>query len=138
MNICEKNYVVEEKPTGFKTEISENKRETTRSPKEPAENTAKTAQPQLSSNQIRTVVIMVILAGTFSITFLMGLSFGYVFALRNFDDYSSLSEIVALFTCYRLYFLNYALNPVVYFALDRQFRAEVIKIFIDAKTFFRK
>ena len=37
------------------------------------------ARTHLSRNQIRFVLIMVIIAGTFSVTFTMGLSFGYVF-----------------------------------------------------------
>ena len=87
----------------------------------------------LSNTQIRSVLIMVIIAGTFSMTFLMGLSFGYVFALRTYGDYSSLGEIVFLFACYRLYFLNYAMNPVVYFVLDKRFRKEVIKTSVSVK-----
>lgn len=89
---------------------------------------------QLSSYQVRTVLIMVIVAGTFSVTFMMGLAFGYVFALRKYEDYSSIGELVFLFACYRLYFLNYCMNPVVYFALDRQFRKEVFKIYDTVKS----
>lgn len=108
------------------------------SPKKEAEGPNQAAKLRLSSNQIRTVVIMVIIAGTFSITFLMGLSFGYVFALRTYSDYASIGELVFLFACYRLYFINYALNPVVYFSLDRQFRKEVIKVFYSAKELLRR
>ena len=77
---------------------------------------------------IRKVLIMVIIAGTFSVTFLMALTFGYVFAIRGLDDYSSVDEYIALFSCYRFYFINYCLNPTVYFAFDRRFREEVIKL----------
>ena len=87
------------------------------------------SQQFLSSYQIRTVLIMVIVAGTFSITFLMGLTFGYVFALRKYEEFSSIGELVFLFACYRLYFLNYCMNPVVYFALDRRFRNEVFETY---------
>lgn len=104
------------------------------SPGKEIEGPTKVAKLQLSSNQIRTVIIMVIIAGTFSVTFLMGLSFGYVFALRTYSDYASIGELVFLFACYRLYFINYALNPVVYFSLDRQFRKEVMKVFYSAKA----
>ena len=96
------------------------------------------AQSTLSANQIRTVLIMVILAGTFSVTFLMGLSFGYVFALRKYEDYSSTGELVFLFACYRLYFLNYAMNPVVYFTLDKKFRKEVVHVYGTMKAFVCK
>lgn len=89
---------------------------------------------QLSSAQIRKAVIMVILAGTFSVTFLMGLSFGYVFAFRDFKDFPSIGEMVWLFACYRLYFANYALNFIVYFILDRAFRSEVFKLFGITKS----
>ena len=84
---------------------------------------------QLSSAQIRKAVIMVILAGAFSVTFLMGLSFGYVFAFRDNKDFASVGEIVGLFACYRLYFANYALNLIVYYSLDRAFRSEVRTLF---------
>ena len=77
---------------------------------------------------IRKVLIMVIIAGTFSVTFLMALTFGYVFAMRDYEDYSSVTEIIVLFCCYRFYFINYALNPVIYFSLDKCFRKEVIKL----------
>ena len=70
---------------------------------------------------------MVIIAGTFSVTFIMALTFGYAFAVRDYQDYHSLGEIILLFCCYRFYFINYALNPVVYFTLDRTFRREVFK-----------
>ena len=91
------------------------------------------SSPTLSGTQIRAVLIMVIIAGIFSVTFLMGLSFGYVFALRTYEDYASLGELAFLFACYRLYFINYALNPVVYFTLDRRFRKEVLEIFTFVK-----
>ena len=91
------------------------------------------AKSTLSISQIRTVLILVIIAGTFSMTFLMGLSFGYVFALRTYSDYSSLGELVFLFACYRLYFINFAMNPVVYFVLDRCFRKEVINTSVSVK-----
>ena len=77
---------------------------------------------------IRKVLIMVIIAGTFSVTFLMALTFGYVFAIRDLQDYNSIDEYIALFSCYRFYFINYCLNPTVYFAFDRRFRDEVIKL----------
>ena len=82
---------------------------------------------QIKPIQIRKVLIMVIIAGTFSVTFIMALTFGYVFAVRDYQDYHSLGEIILLFCCYRFYFINYALNPVVYFTLDRTFRREVFK-----------
>ena len=82
----------------------------------------------LTPAQIRKVIIMVIIAGTFSLTFIMALTFGYVFALRDYKEYSSISDIVLMFCCYRFYFINYALNPVVYFALDSCFRKEVMRI----------
>ena len=75
----------------------------------------------------RKVLIMVIIAGTFSVTFIMALSFGYVFALRDLKDYNSVDEYIVLFSCYRFYFINYCLNPMVYFAFDRRFREEVLK-----------
>ena len=77
--------------------------------------------------QIKKVLIMVIIAGIFSVTFIMALTFGYIFALRDYQDYSSLGEMVMFFGCYRFYFINYALNPIVYFSLDTQFRKNVIK-----------
>lgn len=83
---------------------------------------------RLSSSQIRKAVIMVVLAGIFSVTFLMGLSFGYVFVVRQYKDFASLGEIVRLFACYRIYFANYALNPIVYLILDSSFRGEVLKV----------
>lgn len=85
-----------------------------------------TQSSRLSATQIRKIIIMVIVAGTFSVTFVMGLAFGYVFALRSSSDYSSLTETVVFFACYRIYFINYALNPIIYFSLDKRFRAEVI------------
>ena len=78
--------------------------------------------------QIRKVIIMVIIAGTFSVTCLMALAFGYVFAIRNIEEYSSVGELVLLFCCYRFYFINYAMNPVVYFCLDLTYRKKVIKL----------
>ena len=98
------------------------------------ESTPARPKSHLSAYQIRTVLIMVIVAGTFAVTFMMGLAFGYVFALRKYEDYSSIGELVFLFACYRLYFLNYCMNHVVYFALDRQFRREVFKVFDSVKT----
>ena len=83
---------------------------------------------KLSSSQIRKAVIMVILAGIFSVTFIMGLSFGYVFAIRDYKDFASVQEIVQLFACYKFYYSNYALNSIVYLILDRTFRSEVFKL----------
>ena len=87
------------------------------------------SKSQLSATQIRAVLIMTIIATTCSITFLMGLIIGYVFVLRANSDFSSTGEMVALFACYRIYFINYAVNPVVYLILDRKFREELIKAF---------
>ena len=84
---------------------------------------------KLSSSQIRKAVIMVILAGTFSVAFIMGLSFGYVFAIRDYKDFASVEEIVQLFVCYKFYYSNYAFNWIVYLILDRMFRSEVFKLF---------
>ena len=84
---------------------------------------------QITPILIRKVLIMAIISGTFSVTFIMGLVFGYLFATRNNDDYSSFSELVIMFACYRFYFINYALNPVVYFNLDLEFRRKVFKLF---------
>ena len=88
------------------------------------------SRPRLRTTpiQVRKVVIMVVIAGTFSMTFLLALAFGYVFALRNFHDYSSTKELILLFCFYRFYFINYAMNPVVYFCLDLTYRKEVIKL----------
>ena len=83
---------------------------------------------QITSVLIRKVVIMVILSGTFAVTFLLGQVFGYTFAIRGFKDFGSLYELRLLFTFDRLYFLNYAINPVVYFALDRHFRTETFAL----------
>ena len=83
---------------------------------------------RLSTSEIRRAVIMVVLAGTFSLTFLMGLSFGYVFALRSINDFGSVDEIVQLFACYKFYYSNYALNSIVYLILDRTFRTEIFKL----------
>ena len=95
---------------------------------DPASAKRKTIQNQQRPIDIRKVLIMVIIAGTFSVTFLMALAFGYVFAIFDLQDYGSVDEYIALFTCYRLYFINYCLNPTVYFAFDRRFRDEVIKL----------
>ena len=84
---------------------------------------------QLTPVQIRKVIIMVILSGTFAFTFLLGQIFGYTFAVRGFEDYDSLEELRLLYTFDRLYFVNYAINPIVYFALDKNFRKEVTNLF---------
>ena len=129
-----------------KTEASRNQREN--SSKETDENFAQaTRQPDtqsssrsstpLSHNQIRNVLIMVIIAGTFSVTFTMGLSFCYIFALRSCSDFSSNSERIIMFAFYRLYFINYAMNPVVYFTLDRRFRTEVFKLLATLREISR-
>lgn len=118
------------------TASSEKTDETKDSEKEPQARTT-VAKLRLTSSQIRKVIIMVIIAGTFSVTFLMGLTFGYIFAIRDYTDYSSVEELLVLFACYRLYFINYALNPVIYFSLDRQFRREVFKVFEHIKSRFR-
>ena len=81
-----------------------------------------------SSSQLRTAIIMVIIAGIFSVTFLSGLSFGYLFLGRRHEDYASPARIIGPFVCYRAYFVNYGLNPIVYFLLDRFFRKEVLKL----------
>ena len=91
------------------------------------------ARSHLSRHEIRTVLIMLIIAGTFSVTFLLGLSLGYIFATRTYSNYSSTSELLLFFAFYRLYFINYAMNPVVYFALDRHFHQETIKLFDSVK-----
>ena len=96
--------------------------------------TARSSTSHLSPAQIRKVVIMVIISGTFSVTFIVALAFGYVFALRNFKDYSSTSDIVLMFSFYRFYFINYAINPVIYFSLDRYFRREVMKVVFCSKN----
>ena len=92
--------------------------------------TVNNSRPTLRTTpiQVRKVVIMVVIAGTFSMTFLLALAFGYVFALRNFHDYSSTKELLLLFCFYRFYFINYAMNPVVYFCLDLTYRKELIKL----------
>ena len=82
----------------------------------------------LTPGQIRKVIIMAVIAGSFSITFFMALGFGYIFAVRDYGDFYSLRDLVILFCCYRFYFINYAINPVVYFALDGYFRKEVVKV----------
>ena len=84
---------------------------------------------QLTPAHIRKILMMAIIAGTFSVTFVMGLSFGYVFAIRDYKDFSDVRELALLFSCYRLYFINYALNPVVYFILDKCFRKKIISLF---------
>ena len=100
----------------------------------PPKSTRQVIASHLTPAQIRKVIIMVIIAGTFSLTFIMALTFGYVFALRDYKDYSSISDIVLMFCCYRFYFINYALNPVVYFALDSCFRKEVTRIFFCSRN----
>ena len=132
-NKSSKAYVVEEKPAG-PTEPSGG----TNGSSCAQDNTPRVLKSKLSSYQIRTVLIMAIVAGTFSVTFIMGLAFGYVFALRKYEDFSSIRELVFLFACYRLYFLNYCMNPMVYFALDRQFRKEVFKVYDTVKSDFVK
>ena len=82
----------------------------------------------LSLSEIRKAVILVILAGTFSVTFTVGLSFGYVFAAYTFKDFASIDEMVKLFSCYKFYYTNYALNSVVCLILDRSYRSEVFKL----------
>ena len=83
---------------------------------------------QLTPSRIRKIAIMVVIAGAFTITFFMALTFGYVFAVRDYGDFSSIRDLVVLFCCYRIYFLNYSLNPLVYFALDGKFRKEVKRL----------
>ena len=90
-----------------------------------ASSKTKTGKSQLTPRKIRKVAIMVIIAGAFSLTFLLALAFGYVFAVRDFGDFSSMGDIVMLFCCYRFYFINYSLNPLVYFILDSKFRKHV-------------
>ena len=94
-----------------------------------ANKTSPYTQYQKQEIPVRKVTIMAILSGTFAVTFLLAQVFGYSFAIRGFSDYSSLSELRLFFFWYRLYFINYCLNLFVYFALDRQFRREVINIF---------
>ena len=89
---------------------------------------------QLTPSRIRKVAIMVVIAGAFSITFFMALAFGYVFAVRDYGDFSSTSDLVVLFCCYRFYFINYSLNPLVYFALDGKFRKEVKRLFTCCRS----
>ena len=93
-----------------------------------ANKTSPYPQYQTQAIPVQKVTIMAILSGTFAVTFLLAQVFGYSFAIRGFSDYSSLSELRLFFFWYRLYFINYCLNPFVYFALDRQFRREVINI----------
>ena len=81
---------------------------------------------QLTPALIRKIIMMVIIACTFSVTFVMALTFGYVFAIRGYEDFSDARELALLFCCYRLYFVNYAMNPVVYFIFDRCFRKQII------------
>ena len=90
-----------------------------------ASSNTKTGKTQLTPRRIRKVAIMVIIAGAFSMTFLVALAFGYIFAVRDFGDFSSMGDIVMLFCCYRFYFINYSLNPLVYFILDSKFRKHV-------------
>ena len=87
------------------------------------------ARSQLTPSRIRKVAIMVVIAGSFSISFFMALGFGYVFAVRDYGDFSSINDLVVLFCCYRFYFINYSLNPLVYLALDGKFRKEVLRLF---------
>ena len=136
-NKAPKVYIVEEKFSG-PIPSDDTKRTSNDSAACSQENSPARPKSQLSAYQIRTVLIMVIVAGTFSVTFMMGLAFGYVFALRKYEDYSSIGELVFFFACYRLYFLNYCMNPVVYFVLDRQFRREVLKVFDSVKTVVMK
>ena len=136
-NKSSKIYVVEERSSG-PDPSDDTKRTSNDSAARCQDNVPSLPKSQLSSYQVRTVLIMVIVAGTFSITFMMGLAFGYVFALRKYEDYSSIGELVFLFACYRLYFLNYCMNPVVYFALDRRFRKEVFEIYSTMKTVVKK
>lgn len=98
-----------------------------------ASDIASAPRSHLSRHEIRTVLIMLIIAGTFSVTFLLGLSLGYIFATRTYSNYSSTTELLLFFAFYRLYFINYAMNPVVYFALDRHFRQEIIELFDSVK-----
>ena len=93
-----------------------------------AKKTSPCTQYQKQKIPVRKVTIMAILSGMFAVTFLLAQVFGYSFAIRGFSDYSSLSELRLFFFWYRLYFINYCLNPFVYFALDRQFRREVMNI----------
>ena len=102
--------------------------ETTRTTSPVPRTSATKYKKSVTQINIRKVLIMVIIAGTFSITFIMALTFGYVFAVRDYNDYSSINELILLFCCYRFYFINYAMNPVVYFSLDRQFRKEVLRL----------
>ena len=90
-----------------------------------ASSKTKKGNSQLTPRRIRKEAIMVIIAGAFSLTFLVALAFGYVFAVRDFNDFSSLGDIVMLFCCYRFYFINYSLNPLVYFILDSKIRKHV-------------
>ena len=92
-------------------------------------NSPAAAATQITPVLIRKVVMMGIISGTFSVTFMLGLAFGYIFAIRSIDDYGSFGELVVMFACYRFYFINYALNPVVYFILDTQFRRKVFDLF---------
>ena len=126
-------------PDSDKKQLDSNKNSSTKTADKsaPSKDTGG-SKSHLSAAQIRSVLIMMIIAGTFSVTFLMGLSFGYVFALRDNDDYSGTGERVALFACYRVYFINYAMNPVVYFTLDRQFRKEVLTLFSSVSSCCRK
>ena len=94
-------------------------------PKHKVSKKKKPGNSHLNPRTIRKVVIMVILAGVFSLTFLTALAFGYVFAVRDITGYNSMSNIVLLFCFYRFYFINYSLNPLVYFILDSKFRKHV-------------
>ena len=86
-----------------------------------------TPRSLMSATQIRSVCIMLIIVGTFSVTFVLGLAFGFVFALRDYGDFNSNGEIVWMFAVYKFYYMNYAMNPVVYFILDRQYNKHVVK-----------
>ena len=133
-NKSPKAYVVEEKPSGPTEPQGGTNRSSNDSTVCTQDNTPRVQKSGLSSYQVRTVLILAIVAGTFSVTFMMGLAFGYVFALRKYEDFSSIGELVFLFACYRLYFLNYCMNPVVYFVLDRQFRKEVFNVYDTVKS----
>ena len=85
-------------------------------------------QQFLSKSQLRSVFMMVIITGTFAITYILGFSFGFIFALWRFSDFDSLGDLAFMFSFYRLYFINYAINPIIYFAMDMRFRQEVIKL----------
>ena len=120
--------VEEEKPSDLESKTRNDESGTGKGKTANVRRTSARSNSQIKAIQIRKVLIMVIIAGTFSVTFIMALTFGYVFAVRGYQDYRSLGELVLLFCCYRFYFINYALNPVVYFTLDIAFRREVFKL----------